>query len=201
MRETKERAKATEETKVRARMKERPRLVKEGKQEVFDSSSRPLFEVWSLGTHERTKCPQKQVNAVSVAVMPASPPVQSSASRGCLIFCLCVKIPEHACNRDFSLRGTVLSQPRCVMGDVSGNVINNSGTNTLDIKLGGPSSQANCRVALQVGTVANRCSIRWQSVGLNCRLKLDSDSCGGSNFVHEAHSGPCPVETKSSPSA
>ena len=32
--------------------------------------------------------------------------------------------------------------------------INNFGTSTLDMKLGGPSSSASCRVALQVGTVA-----------------------------------------------
>ena len=82
------------------------------------------------------------------------------------------------------------------MREMPGYVINYSGANTLDIELGGPSSSANCRVALQVGTVAKNVLFVGKMIASgNCRLELDSDSCGGSPFVHEATEGPSPIET------
>ena len=76
------------------------------------------------------------------------------------------------------------------MRDMPGHVINYSGANTLDIELGGPSSSANCRAPLQGGTVAkNVLFVRKMIASANCRLELDSDSCGGNSFVHEATQG------------
>ena len=40
---------------------------------------------------------------------------------------------------------------------ISGNVINNFGTSTVDMKLGGPDAEASCRVALQVDAARGCC--------------------------------------------
>ena len=59
----------------------------------------------------------------------------------------------------FLERRCVVSHPPSEMWDISENVINNFGTSMLDIKLGPPSGAANCRVALQVGRVSEKCSL------------------------------------------
>ena len=60
---------------------------------------------------------------------------------------------EHVCSPAFLPRGRVLSQLLGVMRPISGNVINNFDTSTLDMKIGGPSSSAHCHVLLHAGTV------------------------------------------------
>ena len=54
----------------------------------------------------------------------------------------------HVCNPDFPPKGNVLSQPRGVRRDTSGNVINKFCTSALHMKLGGPKfSNLSCRTA------------------------------------------------------
>ena len=148
-----------------ARSKECPRLVKGW--ETSNFVGRSTCETWG---HKRANCPQKHVNAVSVLVMPSSPPVQSSASSvapssvAALTLedlrmmavpfflsnvengessCLDTGSEEHVCNPDFSSSSSVLSHPCSEMRDISDNVINNFGTNILDIKLP-PCSKSSC---------------------------------------------------------
>ena len=70
---------AIEEARERARTKDSPRLEKERETIIL----RQHFIVAVRGVEsgdKRTNCPQQQVNAVSVPVLPSSPPVQSSTN-------------------------------------------------------------------------------------------------------------------------
>ena len=84
------------------------------------------------------------------------------------------------------LRGEAPDQPRCLARDTSGNVIDNFGTSTVEVKLGGL-DEASCRVALQVGAAStNVLSVGKMIDTGNCRLELDS--CG-SHMVNKPTQG------------
>ena len=57
----------------------------------------------------------------------------------------------HVCGLLLLPRGETLGQPRSVMRDSSGNVVNNVGTSNVNMKLGGLGDEASCHVALQSG--------------------------------------------------
>ena len=166
--ETKERARAIEEKKGSVRAKESPRT-KFPKLSSRVTDQRVEFGSISVPTVRRSKS-----NALSFPVPPSSPPVQSGASGvapssvGALIgedlwtmavqcstlnaenceFMLDTGSEEYVFNPGFPPRGKVLSQPLGMRPPMLVRLGNQ------DMKLCGPSGAANCRVALQFGTVS-----------------------------------------------
>ena len=69
---------------------------------------------------------------------------------------------EHVRGPHFLPRRVTLDQPRSVIRDISGNVINNFGASSVNMKLGGMDDEASCRVTLQGGAVTKKCSLIWQ---------------------------------------
>ena len=147
--------------KARPRTKECPRLVKGKGNKGSPTEFQGHWSTCGTWGHKRANCPQKQVNAVNVPVMPSSP---SSVQRQqcCLIFSWCVDQGRSldkgnaivGADRGKTVRSCwiravkiTLSQPRSLLRDISGNLTNSFDAGTLDMKLGGPSSSANCRVA------------------------------------------------------
>ena len=76
----------------------------------------------------------------------------------------------HVCNPDFPPKGNVLSQPRGVRRDTSGNVINKFCTSALHMKTWWPKVQH---------LVVSHCKLEQS------RLELDSGNCGGSYLTHQ----------------
>ena len=94
---------------------------------------------------------------------------------------------EHVCGRHFLRTGKTLGQPRSVMQDTSGNVINNFGTSTVDMKLGGPGDEAKRRIVLEVGAVSqNKFFPMGKMIGTGSyRLVLDADGTGWFASLHK----------------
>ena len=88
---------------------------------------------------------------------------------------------EYVFNPGFPPRGKVLSQPLGMRPPMLVRLGNQ------DMKLCGPSGAANCRVALQIGTVSKNvlCDGEMIDAG-NWRPELDSDDSGGRYLIHRA---------------